>query len=174
MEFTFTTDYDKNALTAMAHVLRKTARRKRSRRSHIFGWIIIVLSLLITVPLDGSPLVIDGRKVLTWAVVLVLLLTLIFEDRLNGYIARKRMLAGSERTECVFREENYTSSAGIATTEWSYGNIKSVAETKNYFVFMFDTNHAQVYDKRTIAGGAVDEFRQFIAGKIGSEVVFVK
>jgi len=174
MEFTFTTEYDKNALTSMAHVIRKTARRKRSRRSHIFGWIVIVLSLLITIPLDGSPLVVDGRKVLTWAVVLVLLLTLFFEDRLNGYVARKRMLAGSERTECVFGEENYTSSAGIAKTEWSYGNIKSVAETKDHFVFVFDTNHAQVYDKRSITGGTVDEFRQFIAGKTGNEVVFVK
>lgn len=39
MEFTFDTVYDQRAVTAMAHGLRKTIRKKHSRRSHIFaGW----------------------------------------------------------------------------------------------------------------------------------------
>ena len=32
----------------MAKGVRKTARKKRTKRSHIFGWIVIALALLLT------------------------------------------------------------------------------------------------------------------------------
>ena len=45
-EFTFETDYDISALSAMARALRKTVRKKQSRRSRIFGWTVAVLGIL--------------------------------------------------------------------------------------------------------------------------------
>ena len=48
MEFTFETEYIANTMTSMAKVLRKTIRKKRSLRSHIFGWIAAALGLLLT------------------------------------------------------------------------------------------------------------------------------
>lgn len=36
-EFTFETTYNQKAMTTMARALRKTVRKKHSRRSHIFG-----------------------------------------------------------------------------------------------------------------------------------------
>ena len=47
MEFQFETRYDQKGLTAMARALRKTIRKKSSRRSHIFGWCIVALAILL-------------------------------------------------------------------------------------------------------------------------------
>lgn len=47
MEFQFETRYDQKGLTALARALRKTIRKKRSRRSHIFGWCIVALAILL-------------------------------------------------------------------------------------------------------------------------------
>ena len=49
MEFVFETKYDQKALTAMAHTLRLTLRKKRSRRSHLFGFILVVICLIIVI-----------------------------------------------------------------------------------------------------------------------------
>lgn len=46
MEFTFETIYDQKAMKAMANALRKTVRKKRSRRSHIWGLIVCFWGLL--------------------------------------------------------------------------------------------------------------------------------
>ena len=48
MEFVFETSYDQKGLTAMARGLRKTLRKKKSRRSHVFGWAVVVLGLLLS------------------------------------------------------------------------------------------------------------------------------
>ena len=69
MEFVFETDYDSKAMTAMARGLRKTVRKKHSRRSHIFGWIVIVLALLLSWPSDQ----VTGKDVITWIAAAILL-----------------------------------------------------------------------------------------------------
>ena len=46
MELTFETTYNQKAMTTMARALRKTVRKKHSRRSQILGWLITVLALL--------------------------------------------------------------------------------------------------------------------------------
>ena len=51
MEFKFKTAYNQEATTIMAKALRKTIRKRRSRRSHIFGVIVIVIALLFSLPL---------------------------------------------------------------------------------------------------------------------------
>ena len=44
MEFKFETAYNQEAITIMAKALRKTVRKKRSKRSHIFGLIVVVFA----------------------------------------------------------------------------------------------------------------------------------
>ena len=63
MEFTFETNYNQKSLTAMARVLRKTIRKKRSKRSHIFGWIIVVLSTLLTLASWKDGIVFSGNTI---------------------------------------------------------------------------------------------------------------
>ena len=70
MEIHVKTVYDQKALTAMARGLRKTVRRKRSRRSHIVGWVLVVLALLAVGLFMGRKL--DRRAFFTMAVVLAI------------------------------------------------------------------------------------------------------
>ena len=46
MGIQFETDYNMETLTAMAKGLRKTVRKKRSRRVHIFAAVVLILSLI--------------------------------------------------------------------------------------------------------------------------------
>ena len=75
MEFKFKTAYNQEATTIMAKALRKTIRKRRSRRSHIFGVIVIVIALLFSLPLGNENFVIDFKTIITWLVALILLLT---------------------------------------------------------------------------------------------------
>ena len=171
MEFTFQTRYDTRALTVMARALRKTIRKKHSRRSHIFGWIVFALTALLVV---SGGLALDRQTVVTAAVALVLLLVLLFEDRINGYIAKKRLLAGTEEAETVFTEEGFVSTTEVGRTEWKYDKILLVAETADFFVFVFSFSHAQLYDKHRLQGGSAEDFRRFIEKAAGKQVQSIK
>ena len=164
MEFRFETNYDLKALSAMAKSIRKTIRKKHSRRSHVFGWIVTVLALLLLLPLGDKPFVLNFNTVVTAVAALVILLTLLFEDKLNGYVAKKRMPVGTDKAVAVFTPESYVSTTELGRSEFRYDKIVSLAETKDYFVFVIDASHAQVYAKNTIIGGSVQEFREFICG----------
>lgn len=166
MVFTFETSYDRKALTAMARGLRKTVRRKHSRRSHVFGWVIILLAIFLA--FFSGPF--DFRSAATLIAALIMAAVLCFEDRLNGCIAGKRMLPGTQRSTSHFFEESYFSETEAGKTEFYYGNITALAETDVYFIFIFSNNHAQVYDKRTLSGGTFDAFRTFIQDKTGETV----
>lgn len=170
MEFKFQTAYDQKAITSMAKALRKTVRKKRSRRSHVFGAIVIVLSIMLALPLGDEKFVLDFRTVITWLVSAILLFVLLFEDRINGYIARKRMLPGLAQATVTFHAEHYCSETEIGKSEFKYDNITHLAETVDYFVFIFSQSHAQIYDKKSISGGTLEEFRAFISGVTGKEI----
>ena len=170
MEFTFDTVYDQKAVTAMARGLRKTIRKKHSRRSHLFGWLVIALILLLTLPRGGKPLVIEGRTILTWAAGLLIVVTLLFEDGINAWFARRRMLAGTDRASATFTEDSYCTESAAGKTEWYYENIRYIAEDKDSFIFVFDKRHAQVYAKRGMTGGGVEEFRGFLTQKTRKEI----
>ena len=174
MEFKCETAYDQAAMTAMAKAIRKTARRKRSRRSHIFGVIVIILAILLTLPLGDEKFALDFRTIITWLVAAAVLLTLIFEDRVNGYLARKRLLPGLSKATATFREDGYHSETDIGSSDFKYGTMTVLAETKDYFVFIFGQNHAQVYRKDSLSGGTVEEFRTFLKNVTGKEIQAVR
>lgn len=176
MQFTFETSYDQKALTAMAKCIRKTARKAKSKRSHIVGWLVVALALLLSWPFGENGFTVDFRKVVTWLVMAVMVAALLFEDRINGYFAGKRLLKGTEKAASVFdaEAETFTSETAIGRSEFSYGTIWQVAETESYFVFVFSASHAQIYDKSSLSGGTASEFRQFIAEKTGKPVATVK
>ena len=97
-------------------------------------------------------------------------LTLLFEDKLNGYIARKRMLPGMDKSLVTFKEESYLSETAVGKTEFYYNNINTIAETDEYFVFIFNQNHAQIYDKNGLKKGTIEGFRDFIIQKTEKEI----
>lgn len=176
MKYTFETLYNQEALTVMAKCLRKTVRRKKSKRSHIFGWIVVILAVILSVASDTESFAIDFKKVITWTAALAIVVSFIFEDWLNGYFAKKRILKGTEKSTSTFDTEIATafiSETAIGKSEFSYDKVAQIAETERYFVFIFSENHAQVYDKVSISGGTVDEFREFISKVTNKTVVIV-
>ena len=171
MGIQFETDYNMETLTAMAQGLRKTVRRKRSRRVHIFAAVVLVLGILtiLATVAGGEPLGASGVVTL-----LVVILVSLFEDRLNAWFARKRLLPGTEHAVATFEEDGYVSATGVTESRFSYAQIVAVAETARYFVFALSSHHTQAYDKRTIRGGSVEDFRAFIAEKTGKLVENIK
>lgn len=164
--FTFETEYTAKSMAVMARVLRKTVRKKRSFRSHLFGWIVVGFGLLLLVG-DFGP---DVRTVVTLAAILLVLMALLFEDRLNGYVASKRLLPGTEKAVTVFNDDGFVSSTEVGRIEWKYDKITLVGETTDFFVFVFGASHAQLYDKRQLQGGTADAFRRFIRTATGKPV----
>lgn len=177
MQYTFQTDYNQKSLSVMAKCIRKTARAKRSKRSHIFGWIVIALALLLSFSSGDEGFTITFRVVITWIAAAVMLIVLLFEDKINGYFARKRMLKGTEKAVSTFDTENpdaFVSETEVGKSEFSYNKIAMIAETERYFVFVFSASHAQVYDKSNLSGGSVSEFRDFIVERTGKTVMPVR
>lgn len=171
MEFKFETAYNQETVTAMAKILRKTVRKKKSRRSHIFGSIILICAILLTLPRGGEEFILNFKTILTWLVCVILLLTLVFEDKINGYIARKRMLPGLDKAVATFYPEYYCSETPVGKSEFKYDNIILLVEAEAYFVFVFSQSHAQIYDKKSISGGTMEEFRGFITEVTGKEIL---
>ena len=160
--FSFETDYDMNTFISMSRALRMTIRKKHSKRSHIFGWGVVVLGIAF--------IFLGDVRVLHITAIAAIALALIFEDRLNAWVAMKRMLKGMEKARSDFYEDRYVSATDIGTTEWHYDSIKALAEDKDYFIFIFSESHTQAYDKRKMSGGTVADFRDFIMQKAGFNV----
>ena len=174
MQFKFETEYNLRSLTAMAKALRKTVRKKRSRKSHILGWILVAFSVMML--FISAKTEFGFRQTVTLLVAVAVAGTLVFEDRLNGYFARKNMLKGTEKAVAVFdtqAKETFCSETGVGKSDFYYKNIVAIAETKEYFVFLLSANYAQVYDKSTLCGGTADDFRQFITEKTGKTIVTI-
>ncbi len=174
MKFTFETTYNQKALTAMAKGIRKPARKRMTARSHFFGWLVIALALLLTLFSIKDGFELRANMVVTWLCALVIFVVLLFEDGINGYFARKRMLSGTEKSKACFTEENFRSETEVGSTEWNYDRILMLAETKDYFILVFSISHAQVYDKSTVCGGTADEFRTFICDRTKKTMAYIK
>ncbi len=176
MQYTFETLYNQKSLAVMAKCLRKTIRKKKSKRSHIFGWLVVVLAVLLSFVSGDEGFVIDLRTIITWTAGAAIVIALVFEDQINGYFARKRMLKGTEKAVSVFDTEDpsgFVSETEIGKSEFSYEKIAQIAETKQYYVFVFSENHAQIYDKSTMSGGTTEEFEHFLCNMTKKAVVKV-
>ncbi len=165
MNFTFTTEYTVKSLSVMAKGLRKTLRSRKNRRSHVFGWIVVALAILLLIPRPGEIFQPTVSNIITAFGCGIIIYTLIFEDHINGFFAHKRMIEGMSPAVCTFEEDSYTSSTAVGTTTFGYENIKAIAENNDYFVFLMDKNHGQLYDKSTIIGGTIQQFSRFITEK---------
>ena len=98
---------------------------------------------------------------------LTVIIVMIWEDHINAYIARKRMMPGTGRAVSTFDADGYKTTTDIGETSWHYDKIGQLAKTGDYYVFVFSQSHAQVYDRRSISGGTTEEFENFIMDKTG-------
>lgn len=177
MIFRFETVYNQKSLSVMAKCMRKTVRKPKSKRSHILGVIVIVLALFLAFSSFDNGFVLDFKKIITLCAALLILVSLIFEDKLNAYFAKRRMLKGTEKAVSTFDSDNivsFVSETSVGKSEFDYKKILLVAESSGYFVFVFSENHAQIYDKSSISGGSVEEFKEFIKTATGKTIISVK
>ena len=174
MDFRFETNYDLDTLTAMAKGIRRTVRKKRSRRVHAFAAIVVLLGalMLLAALLRKEPF--GATDAVTLLAVLGVLVTGLLEDRLNARAAKARLLPGTEHASTVFDEDGYTMTTSVTETRWQYAQILAIAETRRYFIFMLSKNHAQAVDKESMQDGSAEAFRAFITEKTGKPVVSIK
>lgn len=158
MEFRMETRYDQKTMKALARGLRKVMRTKRSKRSHRFGWIVTALGVVLMLSAERFTL----RVAVTGLAVLAILLALLFEDAINGYVARKRGLPGLDRSVATFRQDDYHSATPLGESTFSYETIAALGETDSYFLFFFSPSHGQIYDKETLTGGTEAQFRALL------------
>ena len=170
MEFIFETKYDQKGISVMAEALRKTIRKKKSKKQHVWVILIIILGVILSMPKNNEELKITFNLIITWIAIITMVVVLIFQDKINGYIARKRMIAGMEKSITTFKEDSYISETNIGKTEFYYKNIQEIAENNNYFIFIFDQSHAQIYDKNGLTKGNIDEFRNFVTKRTEKEI----
>ena len=171
MKFTVETTYDQKAMTVLARVLRKTLRAKRNKRTHIFGWLIIVVTLLL---MWAQDFMLNAQSVVTIVAMVVMSATLIWEDHINGYTARKRLLKGLDKSQTNFSEDRYESMTTVGKTQWTYTTVDRIVKQGEYVVFVFDRNHGQVYDLQQLSGGTAEEFQQFLTEKTGKNIEILK
>ncbi len=110
MEFTFVTVYNQKAVTTMARTLRKTLRKKRNRRPHILGWVVVVIAVILILPLGDKDFAIDFKTIITWIAALAILIALLFEDKINGYIVRNRFIPFGK---CLLSMDSVCGNRGI-------------------------------------------------------------
>jgi len=167
MEFRFETVYNHESLTAMARALRKVLRRKKSTIMRIFGLIVFAAGVYISTPLSGAAFKFEVRSLLSYIALILIFITSVWEDGINGFMAKKRLRPGTEEVLAIFDDEGYETKTEVENFRWVYQRINYLAETKYFFVLIFDQNHAQVFDKDELTGGTEDEFREFICKKTG-------
>jgi hypothetical protein len=95
------------------------------------------------------------------------LAALLFEKSINGYVARRRGLTGTDQGTTVFQDESFIATAVISKTKFLYDKVNWLDETDGYFEFSYDKSFAQACDKSKLSGSTVEEFRKFITEKAG-------
>ena len=176
MEFQIEATYDRRSTKAIARSARKTLRRKRNLALTLFAWGVGILWLILEF---GLVLIgefqWDGPTVLSGVALLVVVLSTFFQDDINAWAGLHTLLPQQkEVTACFGPGETYLHRTQMAETAWQYDQLQRICETADYFVFLLDRNHGQVYGKRGFVQGTPDEFREFIAKKTGKPVEYIK
>ena len=174
MTFEIHSDITNRSMTIAARAMRKVLRRKRNIIWAIFGWSVFLFNALLLIPFDGEPFALDVRTVTSLLVEVMLLSVLLFQDRFNGMIACKNTLAGTKDYHIVFGEDSYTVVTVATTSTFRYELIDALAESQEYIILLMKKRYAQPLDKRTLIGGTVEEFKQFLEEKTGKTFRRVK
>lgn len=159
--------YSLKALTAMCRAARKTAKLPAKLLRGVC-WLIFALGLTVWVDLllshHGK-----GEKLfyIMSASLGIMLLLLLFEDRLNAWIMRRQMYPGTARSVTVFADNGYTVTMDTLQTRYRYVNIEKLVETDRYFFFFLGRRYAQIFEKACFEEGDPVAFRRYIEHRTG-------
>ena len=161
MELTFDLCYDQKSMTAMARALRAGLQEEQDKKSRFVGWAFVVL----------VPVIILFSGKLGWAQIAGLILAavfaayLIWQDKVNGYLALKKLPEKMRKGTWLFREDGYFSNTEAGESDYSYDKIFLMAESGNYLFLVFHEGTAHIIDMSTVKGGTADDFRRLLRKK---------
>ena len=155
--------YDLASLTALCRAARKTVQNWRNVIRAVC-WVIFALGVVIL----AASLLLDGQLEFgLLAAVAVLLLLLLFEDRLNGCISLRRLIPGTAHSVTVFSGDAYTVTTDALKTRYQYENITTLCESERYFFLLLGNKHGQIFDKQGFQQGDPDAFRVWLEQRTG-------
>ena len=161
MEFTFEMNYDRKAMTAMAHAIRVGLQEEQDKKSKIIGWIFVALTVLILLFSDSF-----GWMQIAAAIIIAGFAGyLIFQDQVNGYLAMKKLPVNMRTGKWLFREDGYFSDTQAGESDYSYENVFMMVESRGYMILVFHEGKAHIIDMSTIQGGTAQEFRKLLRKK---------
>lgn len=164
--------YDLAGLTVFCRAQRKLMRPAwRVVRGVIWGVFALSAALCVYLAATG-PLEADDWKLLL--ALFVLLGFLLFEDKLNAWVAKRQMVPGTAHATTVFADDAYTVTTEKTQTRWEYGNITALCESERYFICFLGKKHGQLFDKQGFRQGEPDAFRTFLEQKTGKTFQKVK
>lgn len=158
MEFTFEMNYDLKAMTAMAKAIRVGLQEEQAKKSNLIGWIFVALTLLILLFSEKFGWV----QILACVLVACFAAYLIWQDKVNGYLAMKKLPAKMRTGKWLFREDGYFSDTEAGESDYSYKNIFMMVESQGYMILVFHEGRAHIIDLATIQGGTAADFRKLL------------
>ena len=165
------TTLDRKAMTTLARITRRTLRRGRNGPVRMLAWFVVVLETFLTwVYIRGG----QGGWPVNMLLAVIMLACILTEDQVNGMVSLRQILPASREVNATFQENHYIHRTQGAETWWSYRQIKAIGEDKDYFAFVLDKNHGQIYAKEGFEWGSPDEFREFIQRRTGLKIRKVK
>ncbi len=157
--------YDLAALTVLCRAARKTVQRwKTVLRGVVWAIFVLGAALIVFQLAQGT---FDPDDWYLFAAIAFLLAFLLFEDRLNAWVALRNLVPGTAHSTTVFDDDAYTVTTDTTQTRWEYENITGLCETERYFLFFLGKRHGQCFDKRGFRAGEPEVFRAFIERKTG-------
>ena len=99
-----------------------------------------------------------------------LLVITLREDWFNLKLTGRYVQPDAQEVTTTFGPEEFTQVSKAAEGRFQYGQIETVCETSDYFLFYLDHNLGQIYDKNGFTKGTVMAFRDFIGKKTGLQI----
>ena len=152
------TTIDHRAMTALARMTRKTMRRGRNGPVRVLAWFAVLLEGYLTA-------IYLRAGVGGWHV-----------NALLGGIGLRRTPPDSREVNTAFQEKEscYICRAQSGERWWLYSQVAAAVETKDYFALLLDRKQGQVFDKRGLTWGTMEELRELIRKKTGLKIQHVR
>lgn len=182
MYFVFDCVRDEKVFTDLSRIGRKSILKKGYWIQFFILWAarlgMIVVSCLILAPLDLFWVVFS----IVFSLMAVLgIYETVHRDQKAGRQILEELIPGTERQVVYFYDDAYVICTSVCKLEYRYITISQVLEDQNYFVLVErggknqrNRKKVNILDKRGLRVGTIDDFRSFIAWKIGSPVEFVE
>ncbi len=169
--FIIQTEINQKTMTALARMTRKTLRRGRSGPVRMLAWFIVALELFLTTVYIRAG---EGGWLVNVLLACIMLACILGEDHVNGAVGLRQVLQASRSVNASFKEDGYVHRTQAGESWWPYRQIRAIVESRDYFAFLLDRTHGQIYDKNGFSWGNSDEFRDFIQRKTGLKIQQVR